>query len=59
MTCTQAINLTEIMQNEGILRIADIGGGQFSVWLRGGRCGTGRTVGEALERAKAQLEVAA
>lgn len=59
MSNHDAINLTAIMQSEGILRIADIGSGQFSVWLRGGRCGTGRTVGEALERAKAQMELAA
>jgi hypothetical protein len=59
MSNRESVNLTDIMHNEGILRIADIGSGQFSVWLRGGRCGTGRTVGEALERAKAQLAVAA
>lgn len=52
-------DLTTFMKREGILKIADIGEGQFSVWLRGGRCGTGKSVGAALENARAQIGIAA
>ena len=43
-----AVNLTRIMQRDGILRISHTGGG-FSVYMRGDILGTGKTVGEAYQ----------
>ena len=48
------VNLTEIMRREGIEKITSwLDGLRFSVALHDGRFGVGRTVGEALDNAKA------
>lgn len=44
------VNLTRIMQREGILRICHTDG-SFAVWMRGDILGTGKTVGEAYQSA--------
>lgn len=68
MTNTESVNLTQIMEREGILRIArtfdmrnqPLG---YSVYMRGNAWGTGVTVGEAYQNCladrAARLPVAA
>lgn len=52
------VNLTEIMQREDIEAVKSwLGGLRFSVALHDGRFGVGRTVGEALDNAKASNAV--
>lgn len=47
------IDLTAIMEREGINHVRRYRAlGQWAVVLEDGRCGTGKTVGEALEAAK-------
>jgi hypothetical protein len=48
------VNLTAIIDREGIESVRKwLGGLRYSVTLDDGRHGVGRTVGEALEKAKA------
>jgi hypothetical protein len=53
MNSTEGVDLTGIMRRDGILRIADNGGG-FSVYMRGDILGTGKDVGEAYRNALRQ-----
>lgn len=55
----QDVNLTRIFLREDIERIKRWSVGQFSVVLQDGRVGTGKTIGEALEKAKADDPMAA
>lgn len=50
MTNTEALNLTRIMLDEAILRIARNPNG-YSVYLEGDILGTGKDVGEAFRNA--------
>jgi hypothetical protein len=52
----QDVNLTRIMLREDIEAIKRWPAGRFSVALQDGRFGVGRSVGEALEKAKAGAE---
>lgn len=47
------VDLTAIMQREGIERITSYLVGRYSVMLHDGRFGVGKSVGEALDKAKA------
>ena len=53
MNALTDVNLTSIMEREGIYTIKRWNVGPYSVELRDGRSGTGATVGEALAKAKA------
>jgi hypothetical protein len=56
MTNREGVNLTRIMFDEDILRIARVGTG-FTLHMRGDVMGTGATVGEAYANALAERAV--